>query len=485
MYFGLFLVFLFIGTWFGDFEAVALTFDCDTASCQPNGSQDTLTCRNDTITCYCDYDGTCSAGNPVFCDDGQCSNDNQGCACASPPPPPPPPTPTPTPDPSGSISVSSNDGGVSWCINRGVGCGSGDAFFGNLPLGWYVLSITGEPNNSSCSVDAASKNINPSNPDKTFVITCTANAPPAAVDILCNSAQACTIPFNGTANLSWSSSNASTCTASGGWSGSKGTSGTEARSNLTATQTFTLACSGPGGGGSDSVTATVPTNSRPLATNIRVTEPDYCALGPGGTISWTYSDPDGNPQSAYQVQVDTNAGFSSPDYDSGKVLSASNAATIPQGALTWNGNYRVRVLVWDSFDLQCLNWVPMSLCTGPGCAANQQSWTSPQHRYPSDVNTFSWTPLRPPINQLAAFSRGSVQCYQNPPNTPAVCAVYSWLFGDGTGASVASPSHAYANASSYTVTLAATEQQAGYSCSATKQITVQGPIPQWKEVFPQ
>ena len=44
--------------------------------------------------------------------------------------------------------------------------------------------------------------------------------------------------------LTWSTINASSCTASGGWSGTKATSGTETITNLTNTTSFTLSCTG-------------------------------------------------------------------------------------------------------------------------------------------------------------------------------------------------------------------------------------------------
>jgi len=58
--------------------------------------------------------------------------------------------------------------------------------------------------------------------------------------------------------LTWSTQNASACTASGatGWSGTEPTSGTLAIS-LGATATLTLTCTGPGGSAAKSVIATV------------------------------------------------------------------------------------------------------------------------------------------------------------------------------------------------------------------------------------
>lgn len=59
------------------------------------------------------------------------------------------------------------------------------------------------------------------------------------------------------ATLSWTSSNASACSASGAWSGSKPVSGTQSSGALNATSTYTLTCTGDGGTASRSVSVTV------------------------------------------------------------------------------------------------------------------------------------------------------------------------------------------------------------------------------------
>lgn len=64
----------------------------------------------------------------------------------------------------------------------------------------------------------------------------------------------------GSSTLSWSSTNATSCSASGAWSGSGlPTSGSFSATNLTATATYTMTCSGPGGSGQSSVTISVTT----------------------------------------------------------------------------------------------------------------------------------------------------------------------------------------------------------------------------------
>jgi hypothetical protein len=66
-----------------------------------------------------------------------------------------------------------------------------------------------------------------------------------------------TVDYNGSTTLTWSSTNADTCTASGAWSGAKDTSGSETLGPLMADSTFTLSCAGDGGIASESLTVTV------------------------------------------------------------------------------------------------------------------------------------------------------------------------------------------------------------------------------------
>ena len=86
--------------------------------------------------------------------------------------------------------------------------------------------------------------------------TVTTPAPPAQPTVTLSS-DVTTVNRGESANLQWSSANATSCTASGGWSGARAVNGTEAITNIQTTRTYTLTCSGPGGQASSSVTVTV------------------------------------------------------------------------------------------------------------------------------------------------------------------------------------------------------------------------------------
>ena len=80
----------------------------------------------------------------------------------------------------------------------------------------------------------------------------------AAAPVVTFSASPLTIPSGGATTLTWSSIYASACAASGGWSGSKASSGTQLITSITNTTNYMLFCTGSAG--STSATVTVTTN---------------------------------------------------------------------------------------------------------------------------------------------------------------------------------------------------------------------------------
>jgi hypothetical protein len=81
--------------------------------------------------------------------------------------------------------------------------------------------------------------------------------PPPPVPTVTLSAQPTSVAVGESSTVTWSSTDADTCSASGAWSGARATSGQEATGPLaTGEHTFTLTCSGPGGQASQSVVVT-------------------------------------------------------------------------------------------------------------------------------------------------------------------------------------------------------------------------------------
>jgi hypothetical protein len=65
----------------------------------------------------------------------------------------------------------------------------------------------------------------------------------------------------GSSTLTWSATNATSCTASGAWTGSLTTSGSKPTGAIDATSVYTLNCTGPGGSATQSATITVATTA--------------------------------------------------------------------------------------------------------------------------------------------------------------------------------------------------------------------------------
>lgn len=90
------------------------------------------------------------------------------------------------------------------------------------------------------------------------------------------------------AMLSWTTSDASSCTASGGWSGSKPTMGSEATRPLSQNTTFTLTCTGAGGTSSDSVQVTVASEPLPPAPTLAFSaSPTTVSGSQTSTLTWS------------------------------------------------------------------------------------------------------------------------------------------------------------------------------------------------------
>jgi hypothetical protein len=108
-------------------------------------------------------------------------------------------------------------------------------------------------------------------------------SPPAPIVTL--SADPATVSLQGSTTLQWSASNAASCTASGGWSGTRGLSGSETVGPLAATTTFVLTCTGPGGSASQSASVVVA-NGSPAPTVSISASPASIAAGESTSLAW-------------------------------------------------------------------------------------------------------------------------------------------------------------------------------------------------------
>jgi hypothetical protein len=94
-----------------------------------------------------------------------------------------------------------------------------------------------------------------------------------------------TISVGQSANLTWSSTNATSCTASGGWTGTQATSGTASESpTASGNTTYTLTCTGSGGSAQGSATLTVIAASPTVTISVN---PTSVTVGQSATLTWS------------------------------------------------------------------------------------------------------------------------------------------------------------------------------------------------------
>ena len=206
---------------------------------------------------------------------------------------------------------------LSWSSTNATSCTASGGWSGN------------EPTSGSASTGAVSVTT-------TYTLTCTGpggsaaqsvtvsvSAPAPAVSL---SASPATVSSGGSAVLSWSSSNATGCTASGGWSGTEPTNGSAGTGALSATTTYTLTCSGPGGSASQSVTVSV---SAPRPPTISGTPATSVTAGTVYSFTPTASDPAGRSMSFSIANKPAWAAFSIATGQLSGTPAATDVGTYP------------------------------------------------------------------------------------------------------------------------------------------------------------
>lgn len=115
---------------------------------------------------------------------------------------------------------------------------------------------------------------------------CGGSSGPPAVPSVSLTASATDVKANGSVTLTWSSMNASSCIASGGWSGSLATSGSQTQTIGNNTAQFAITCSGAGGSTSENATVT------PWSPPQTLISADATAIFPNNTVrlSWLASN---------------------------------------------------------------------------------------------------------------------------------------------------------------------------------------------------
>jgi hypothetical protein len=234
------------------------------------------------------------------------------------------PTPTITLSASPTSVVKGSSSTITWSTTNAASCtASGD---------WSGTKAT-----------SGSQSVTPPDAQSTYVLTCvgsggvsasqnikipvtTSTSPLATVAI---SVSPTSITSGNGATLTWSTTNATSCTASGGWSGTKATSGTLSVSP-TANSTYTLTCSGANTTPvAQSVTVVVA--SSPLATVTLSASPTSITSGNSSTITWSSTNATACTASGAWSGTRATSGttIASPTANSTYTLTCSGANTTP------------------------------------------------------------------------------------------------------------------------------------------------------------
>jgi len=310
--------------------------------------------------------------------------------------------------------------------------------------------------------------------------SCSATPPPLSscpATSVSISASPTSVSWNSSSTITWSPQNATSCTASGDWNGSKSPSGgTESTGNLTQVRryTYTLECTGLNGTDTKSATVDVAAPVPVVGPgNPTYSVPNYCESGPGGYIAWAYSDPAGSPQTAYEIQITNTGNFNNPiynstDYFGSRIPSSSRVHSIPTGVLDWNTTYKARVRVWNSYGSPS-EW-----------SGDTNSWKTPSYAYPNVIPPYQFTllPTHPQQNKVVQFTDHTVFGGGNENSRQ-----WSWIFGDGATSTQQNPTHTYSIIGNFTVIETVTDA-ANQTCSYSQSINIQLPVPVIKEVAP-
>lgn len=224
-----------------------------------------------------------------------------------------------------------------------------------------------------------------------FLLATTTTPPPVVTINVTPS----TILLGASATLTWSATNATSCTASGAWSGSKATSGsTSVTPGSGGSFTYTLTCTGTGGTGFNSATLTVNTtaitfprlfNSSYSSNSCSIPmQAPFCPAAPANIAYGQHMD-------MYEL-ID--------DYEGAAASNGYNRASVVNGIIAGDGVIVPKVVqyVLDSY-------VDSNVGTPPNVGQNGAIWGAQMNAMP---NWYAWRP------DIAPGTRASM--FGSPPN---------------------------------------------------------------------
>ncbi len=233
------------------------------------------------------------------------------------------PTPVPTPVPPtapATVTLTASPASIAAGAHATLSWSSANATTCTASGGWNGTQAT----SGSALVTPTSST--------TYALTCTGTESVGKAQVLVTvaaatpvtptvtlSASSATLTAGSSATLKWSSKNAELCTASGGWSGNKGTSGS-ATVAPTSTTTYDLTCTASGGGSAlaaTKITVNAPVSTPPPSVTLAA-NPNTIKAGGASTLTWTSKNAD---------SCTAGSGWSGAQADSGTKTVSPTATT--------------------------------------------------------------------------------------------------------------------------------------------------------------
>lgn len=280
---------------------------------------------------------------------------------------PPPAEPTVTLSASPAIIASGESTILTWSSTDATSCAAFEGWSGTKPTNGtasvsptvtttYQLDCTGPGGVGSDDATVTVTVVNPTMP---------------TVDI---SANPTTISSGSSTTLTWNSENATSCTASNGWSGAKALDGTQVVSP-TATATYAISCTGAGGTVEDSVIVTVNQADPEDPTLDLTANPTTVNEGSSSLLSWSTTNASSCQKSGGWSGATTTSGTLSVTPTA--TTTYSMECTGPGGSITDSVTVTV-VLTPEEPSAPTVDLVasPTSVTPGAGSATTTLTWTT-------------------------------------------------------------------------------------------------------------
>lgn len=227
----------------------------------------------------------------------------------------PPPVPTLTFSATPSSVTAGHAATLSWSAQNAASCSASGAWSGSR-------AVSGSESTGSLTSS------------RTYTLTCvgpggtaqrslTVDVTPAApAPTLTFSASPSTVSFGRSSTLSWSATNATTCVASGGWSGTRPTSGSASTGRLYSGRSYTLRCTGSGGSVEKSVAVAVGSSGSSAPTLTFSANPSTITSGSSASLSWSTTN---------ASSCSASGGWSGPRGTSGSASTGTLSSTTTFG----------------------------------------------------------------------------------------------------------------------------------------------------------